>query len=390
MPKPSRIRNVIASLIGQPNVLTIPRLLLKVCGGDHKAALLLSQLCYWSDRATLPGGWVWKTDEEMRDELALSPAEVRRARAVISAYIEHDVRKVGATPRSHYRVKWAPLIAALEAAAITEGETAADDPPDPPPAVPAKPPPAAAPDLSQSHKSPDLSQSHKSDLSLSDKSSYTETTRIDHQQPPLFGAPPAPPRGRGRGKRKEVSAEEQAIRDGVKVMLAAYAEWIGGDLTAPGMNGSAARAMVKKGIALTDVRGCYNYLMTDPFWQDKPITLALIRQRIGKWQQIGRPVSKAPPPSAGRRGSPARSGNGEQYRHWQAQMLARGIAYYLAARLGKQGATEAECREIGEANGIPAPEFRAVWSLAINRRFIESSDGITYQVGKRMEVAHDG
>lgn len=80
--KPEYRRMVVALLAqfsGQDNTLTIPRPFITMCGGDVTAALLLNQILYWSDRATLPDGWFYKSYREWEEELGLSAYQVKRA-----------------------------------------------------------------------------------------------------------------------------------------------------------------------------------------------------------------------------------------------------------------------------------------------------------------------
>lgn len=64
---------------GQGNTLVIPRPYIELCKGDHLAALLLSQILYWSDRTDDENGWFSKSYEEWYDELAMTEYQVRRA-----------------------------------------------------------------------------------------------------------------------------------------------------------------------------------------------------------------------------------------------------------------------------------------------------------------------
>ncbi|PJF39386.1 MAG: hypothetical protein CUN54_08840, partial [Phototrophicales bacterium] len=65
-------------IAGQRRMLTIPRLFIDLTG-DHLAALLLSQIIYWSDRNPNNDGWFAKNAQEWHDELGLSEYQLRRA-----------------------------------------------------------------------------------------------------------------------------------------------------------------------------------------------------------------------------------------------------------------------------------------------------------------------
>jgi len=99
-----QVKALIKQFAGQANTLVIPRVFIDFTG-DHLAALLLSQILYWSDRTDDPEGWFYKTADEWQAELGMSAYQVKRAAAVLAPLgIESRVRKVKLTPKSHYRV----------------------------------------------------------------------------------------------------------------------------------------------------------------------------------------------------------------------------------------------------------------------------------------------
>lgn len=51
----------------------------KACGGPN-ATILLCQLVYWTGKQSDPNGWIYKTRDELADELGLSLQELRTAR----------------------------------------------------------------------------------------------------------------------------------------------------------------------------------------------------------------------------------------------------------------------------------------------------------------------
>ena len=50
-----------------------------MCNGDHLAALLLSQILYWSDRTSDPDGWFAKSYADWHDEVALTERQIKRS-----------------------------------------------------------------------------------------------------------------------------------------------------------------------------------------------------------------------------------------------------------------------------------------------------------------------
>src|SRR5574343_485932 len=95
---------MIRAISGQANVLTIPRIYIDLTK-SHRAALFLSQCVYWSDKTKDPDGWFYKTDAEWLDELGLPRGGVDTALKACDRWIESAVKRVGPTPKSHYRVK---------------------------------------------------------------------------------------------------------------------------------------------------------------------------------------------------------------------------------------------------------------------------------------------
>ncbi len=99
-----QVKALIKQFAGQAGTLVIPRVFIDFTG-DHLAALLLSQILYWSDRTDSPDGWFYKTADEWEAELGMSAYQVKRAAALLAPLgIECKVKKVKLTPKSHYRV----------------------------------------------------------------------------------------------------------------------------------------------------------------------------------------------------------------------------------------------------------------------------------------------
>lgn len=78
-PKRDAITDLFKSFAGQAGNLVIPRPYIEFCNGDHLAALLLSQILYWSDRTEDPDGWFAKSYDEWHKELAMTQYQVNRA-----------------------------------------------------------------------------------------------------------------------------------------------------------------------------------------------------------------------------------------------------------------------------------------------------------------------
>lgn len=96
--------DLIAQFMGQQNILAIPRAFISILG-SLDAALVLSQIIYWSDRATMKNGWFAKSYAEWEDELSLSKYQIGKAvKALKPAGIETKVKKFDGSPVVHYHV----------------------------------------------------------------------------------------------------------------------------------------------------------------------------------------------------------------------------------------------------------------------------------------------
>ncbi len=83
--------------------------------GDHKAALLLSQLLYWTDRTRNPEGWIYKTHADWKRELGLGRYEVDHARKQHAAIgvLQEKIRMANGSRTLHYRLDIATLCAVM-------------------------------------------------------------------------------------------------------------------------------------------------------------------------------------------------------------------------------------------------------------------------------------
>jgi hypothetical protein len=74
--------------------------------GSVNAALILSQLIYWSKRTTNPEGWVYKTAAQWEQETRLTKREQMRARGRLRecGLVEEKVKKANGSPTVHFRI----------------------------------------------------------------------------------------------------------------------------------------------------------------------------------------------------------------------------------------------------------------------------------------------
>lgn len=104
----SNQKNVIAlikSISGQANILTIPRVYVSLLK-SHRAALLLSQCVYWSDKTHDPDGWFHKSFSEWHEETGLNQHAIETARKTLEdcEVLQSSLRRVGPTNKNHWRV----------------------------------------------------------------------------------------------------------------------------------------------------------------------------------------------------------------------------------------------------------------------------------------------
>lgn len=127
---PAAFRKQVMTLLGETysdkTLVLCPTAFVRLLNGDHKGAILLAQILYWSDRTKDPQGWFYKSYAEWHAETGLSEAQVRR---IVSGDkrvadprltlrdlgVETLLRKVKRTgaPTLHYRVNQEQFLTAL-------------------------------------------------------------------------------------------------------------------------------------------------------------------------------------------------------------------------------------------------------------------------------------
>lgn len=124
---------LIKSFSGQANVLTIPRVYVDVLK-SHRAALLLSQCVYWSDKTDDPDGWFYKTFNEWNRELGMNQHAVDTARGQLEemGLVKTKTGKVNGTNKNHWQVDFEKLVDVIsnhlaETASTHLAETATPD-----------------------------------------------------------------------------------------------------------------------------------------------------------------------------------------------------------------------------------------------------------------------
>ncbi len=97
--------SVIASLTGQANILTVPRIFIDLTG-NLQDVVLLYRLVYWSDRTIKKPNWIYKYFDEWEEETSLTKHALRKARENFEQIkvIETMVKKSNGSPTVHYRL----------------------------------------------------------------------------------------------------------------------------------------------------------------------------------------------------------------------------------------------------------------------------------------------
>lgn len=102
-------KNVLAdtllALSGAENSVVVVHKAFVKFTGSIEAAIMMSQLLYWTTRSTR-NGWIAKTDSDFAEELCLTVYAVRQSRGRLEqmGFLETDLRKFNGTPTMHYHL----------------------------------------------------------------------------------------------------------------------------------------------------------------------------------------------------------------------------------------------------------------------------------------------
>ncbi len=93
-------KSIISKLVGQGNIIAVPKVFIQALD-SHVAALMLTQLIYWSDKAD--GKTFHITDERLSEEICASAYQLRKARKQLEEWgVTHERR--GTPARMVYSV----------------------------------------------------------------------------------------------------------------------------------------------------------------------------------------------------------------------------------------------------------------------------------------------
>src|SRR5215211_3689409 len=98
------------------NILVLPQVFLEFLDYDHKRALFLNKLLYWTERTKNPQKWVYKTYRDWYQELGFKESVIRRLlhgdpstktrkRTLTDIGVEVKVKRApNGSPTCHYRI----------------------------------------------------------------------------------------------------------------------------------------------------------------------------------------------------------------------------------------------------------------------------------------------
>lgn len=128
----SQIFEIVQSLSGQRNSITIPVPYLDYFSGDQQAHALgavLNQLVFWSGKSDLNDGWFYKEHSELAAEIrGVSEDQVQRlvnkiCTRWLPGVVEKAQRQVNGTKKTHYRINGEALINVLFPATLDSAES---------------------------------------------------------------------------------------------------------------------------------------------------------------------------------------------------------------------------------------------------------------------------
>lgn len=117
----SNLFDLVSEFSGQKNSITIPRIYIKLCGGDFTTAAVLSQLVFWSAKGKRADGYFWKSYEEIANELCEDEITVEQVRYAVKKlknllcdcfFVE--VKRANGITTNHYRFEQSIFLERLQ------------------------------------------------------------------------------------------------------------------------------------------------------------------------------------------------------------------------------------------------------------------------------------
>lgn len=248
-----QVISLIKSMSGQANVLTVPRVYVDILK-SHRAALLLSQCVYWSDKTEDPDGWFYKTFSEWRDELGMNQHAVETARKSLEehGFIHTKISMAGKTHKNHWRVNFERL---TECLTNHLAETAMQD-------------------LAETANH---SLAENAMPSISKITPQEITTSAEKNRAPS-------PRPEKRAEPEEGKAGTRAIQDSYEKLLGyAVPDWSSGE--------AASAKWIGERYTVIQFELAYKKIKGDKFWREKRVTLKYVKGQIGEFFNGNKPGS---------------------------------------------------------------------------------------------------
>ncbi len=98
-----QVFDIISEFCGQNNIITAPRIFVKIFD-DIAPAIFLSQLLYWQNK--MKGDWLFKTYKTWKEEIGLSEYEIKKASKLFKeiGFLETKIQKAIGNPTVHYKL----------------------------------------------------------------------------------------------------------------------------------------------------------------------------------------------------------------------------------------------------------------------------------------------
>lgn len=117
----SNLFDLVSEFSGQKNSITIPRIYIKLCGGDFTTAAVLSQLVFWSAKGKRADGYFWKSYEDIANELCedeITAEQVRysvkKLKVLLADCFFVEVRRANGMTTNHYRFEQSIFLEKLQ------------------------------------------------------------------------------------------------------------------------------------------------------------------------------------------------------------------------------------------------------------------------------------
>lgn len=239
-PKKDAISALVTAMAGQENVIAVNRFFVDLTG-TLEAAILLSQIIYWSDRTTMADGWFAKSYDDWQKEICLSKYQVTKSVKVLEAFgVETKTKKFNGAPTVHYRLKMDVLHQSIVKFLTNDSE--------------------------------ETSQSITETTAETTKDSTPSGVSLPEPQETPSPEETAKSENKAIGDLIKVWLEEQSIIDSKAYSKTGYR--------------SIAKDLHRAGVTPDDLKGFLTYYNAQGFWKDKAIPWSYVQANIQKWKEL--------------------------------------------------------------------------------------------------------